>query len=82
MMSIPILRVSLIPILNLSPCTLRYIHCQCFSQCKVKLTHSNQHLQHPENGPKIARNSEARWKLFKNIKTDDSSFKKERNQVD
>ena len=44
-------------------------------QCK-------QHLQHSKNGPKIARNSQVKWKLFKHIKTDDSSFTKERNRVD
>ena len=44
--------------------------------------HSNQHSQHQENRPKIVRNSEARWKLFKEIKTDDSNFKRERNRVD
>ena len=63
-------------------CNLRHIHFQCLSQCKINLTHGNQHSQHPKNGPKIARNSKARWKLFKKIKTDDSSFKRERNRVD
>ena len=29
--------------------------------------------------PKMTRNSETRWKIIKNIKTDDSSFKRERN---
>ena len=42
----------------------RHIYYQCLPLCK--LTHSNQHSKHPENGPKIARNLEARWKLFKN----------------
>ena len=32
--------------------------------------HVKQHSQHPENGPKIARNSEARWKLLSKIKTE------------
>ena len=77
--SFPILRLSLY-----SPCScnLCHIHCQCLPQCKLNVKHSNQHSQRPENGPNIARNSEARWKLFKNIKTDDSSFKRERIRVD
>ena len=64
------------------PFNLRHIHYQCLSQCKRNVKHDNQHSQHTENGPKIARNSEARWKLFKNIKTDDSSFKREKNRID
>ena len=41
-------------------CNLLHIHYQCLSQGKLNLIHSNQHSQHTENGPKIARNSEAR----------------------
>ena len=44
--------------------------------------HDNKHLQHSENEPKIDRNSETRWNLLSNIKTDDLSFKRERNRVD
>ena len=43
--------------------------------------HDNQHSQYSENEPKIARNSETRWKLLSDIKIDDSSFKRERNRV-
>ena len=40
--------------------------------------HDNKHLQHSENEAKIDKNSETRWKLLSNIKTDDFSFKRER----
>ena len=66
-----------------------HIHCQCLSQCKINLTQGKQHSKHPENGRKIARNSKARWKLFNKIetvqeqfKTDNSSFKGEKNRFD
>ena len=49
---------------------------------ELNLTHGYQLSQHSENGPKIARNSETRWKLLSNIKTDDLSFKRKRNRVD
>ena len=62
--------------MQLAPYTL-----QCLSQCKRNLAHGNQHSRHPENGSKTARNSEARWKLLQNIKTDDSNFKIERNRI-
>ena len=63
-------------------CNLRHINYQCLSQCKLNLTQGSQHSQHPKNEPKIARPSEARWKLLSNFETDDSSFKGERNRVD
>ena len=44
--------------------------------------YDNQHSQDPEDELKIARNSETKWKLLSNIKTDNSSFKRGRNQVD
>ena len=55
---------------------------QCLSWCKLNLTYDNQHSQDPEDEPKIAKNSETKWKLLSNIKTDNSSFKRGRNQVD
>ena len=53
------------------------MHYRLLSQCKLTLTHSDQHLQHPEYGPKIVRNSETRWKLLSHIKM--NKFKRVRN---
>ena len=43
--------------------------------------HSNQLSQHPQNGIKIAKNSETKWKLLINIETVNLSFERERNWV-
>ena len=70
----------IVPFLTLtSSCNLRHIHYQCLSFCKLSPNNGNQLSQHPENEPKITRESETRWKLISNIKTDNSSFKRERN---
>ena len=41
--------------------------------------HGNQLSQHPQNGIKIAKNSETKWKLLINIETGNLSFERERN---
>ena len=66
---------------SICSCVLCHIYYQYLSKSKLNLTHGNQHSQNSENGPKLARNSEARWKLFKNIKTEDSSFKREKSSL-
>ena len=43
--------------------------------------HGKQHSQYPENGLKIAKNLEKKWKLLSNMETGNLSFKRERNRV-
>ena len=80
---LPILYSQTIPTFSFSnsicSCNLSHIHYQCLSQSKLSLTYGNQRSQHPENEPKITRNSETRWKLISSVKTDISGFKRERN---